>query len=153
MRSHLENSVQVWSPHLLGDIDRLEKVQRRATKSVRGLRDYSYEERLKMLKLHSLSKRRLRGDLIEVFKMVRGLSGLKFDDFFQYAEQGSTRGHRFKLFKMRSNFNKRLVFFSQRVINEWNGLNESVVEAESVNTFKNRLDGEWERSGYGYTSR
>ena len=153
VRSHLENSVQVWSPHLLGDIDRLEKVQRRATKSVRGLRDYSYEERLKMLKLHSLSKRRLRGDLIEVFKMVRGLSGLKFDDFFQYAEQGSTRGHRFKLFKMRSNFNKRLVFFSQRVINEWNGLNESVVEAESVNTFKNRLDGEWERSGYGYTSR
>ena len=131
--------------------DRLEKVQERATKSVRGLGNYSYEERLKMLKLHSLSKRRLRGDLIEVFKMVKGLSGLSFDDFFQYAEQRSTRGHRFKLFKPRYEKHKRLVFFSQRVINEWNSLSESVVEAESVNVFKNRLDGERHRSGYGYT--
>ena len=39
------------------------------------------------------------------------------------------------------------------VINVWNSLSESVVEAESVNAFKNRLDGEWHRSGYGYTSR
>ena len=71
VRSHMENSVQAWSPHLLGDIDRLEKVQERATKSVRGLGNYSYEERLRMLNLHSLSKRRLRGDFIEVFKMVK----------------------------------------------------------------------------------
>ena len=148
----MENSVQAWSPHLLGDIDRLEKVQARATKSVRGLGNYSYEERLKMLKLHSLSKRRLRGDLIEVFKMVKGLSGLNFEDFFQYAVQRNTRGHRFKLFKPRSG-PKRFVFFSQRVINVWNDLSESVVEAESLNAFKNRLDGEWHRSGYGYTSR
>ena len=153
VRAHLESSVQAWSPHLLGDIDRLEKVQRRATKSVRYLRNYTYEERLRMLKLHSLSKRRLRGDLIEVYKIVRGLSGLEFSNFFQYAEQRNTRGHRFKLFKLRSNTNKRLVFFSQRVINVWNSLSENVVEAESVNTFKNRLDREWNRSGYGYTSR
>ena len=91
--------------------------------------------------------------MIEVFNLLKGLSGLSFDDFFQYAEQRSTRGHRFKLFKPRSEKHKRLVFFSQRVINEWNSLSESVVEAESVNAFKNRLDGEWHRSGYGYTSR
>ena len=83
----------MYDPHLLGDMDRLEKVQERATKSVRGLGNYSYEERLRMLKLHSLSKRRMRGDLIEVFKIVRGLSGLSFDAFFQYARQRNTRGH------------------------------------------------------------
>ena len=88
-----------------------------------------------------------------MFKIVKGFSGLIFDNFFQYAEKGSTRGHRFKIFKLRCNTNKRSVFFSQRIINEWNNLSESVVEAESVNAFKNRLDGEWDRNGYGYTSR
>ena len=95
-----------------------------------------------MLKLHLISKIRLRGGLIEVFKIVKDFSGVIFDSCFQYAEQGSTRGHRFKIFKLRFNTNKRSVFFSQRIINEWNNLSENVVEAESVNAFKNRLDGE-----------
>ena len=51
VRSYLESSVQAWFPFLLGDIDRLTKVQRRATKLVRGLGNYAYEERLRMLKL------------------------------------------------------------------------------------------------------
>ena len=80
VRSHLESSVQTRCPYLLGDIDRLEKVQRRTSKSVRGLENYTYEERLNMLKLYLLSKRRLRGDLIEVFKIVKGFSGLIFDN-------------------------------------------------------------------------
>ena len=67
------------------------KVQRRATKSVKGLENYTYEERLKILKLHSLSKRRPSGVLMEVFKIVIGFSGLIFDTFLQYDEHGSTR--------------------------------------------------------------
>ena len=45
VQSHFESSVKAWCPYLLGDIDRLEKVQRRATKSVKGLGNYAYEER------------------------------------------------------------------------------------------------------------
>lgn len=153
VRSHLETSVQVWSPHLLGEIDRIEKVQRRATKSVRELRRFPYEERLKKLKLYTLSKRRLRGDLIEVFRIVKGFSALKVEDFFQFARVRDTRGHRFKLYKKGPNCTVRQAFFSQRIVNEWNNLPECVVNADSVNMFKNKLDKEWNRTGYGYLSR
>ena len=57
--------------------------------------------RLRILKLHLLSKSRLRGDLIEVYKIVRGFSGLRIKDFFQYADQGNNRDHRFKLVELK----------------------------------------------------
>ena len=67
------------------NIDIKEKVQMSATKSIRGLRNYSHEK-FRMLKLDLLSKRRLGRNLIENFKIVRSFSGLRFEDFFQYAE-------------------------------------------------------------------
>ena len=54
------------------DIDTLERIQRRATKIIQELRNFSYEERLKNCGLTSLEKRRLRGDKIEVFKILNG---------------------------------------------------------------------------------
>ena len=66
----MEYAHAVWSPHKKKDMEAIENVQRRATKMVPGLNDKSYEDRLKELKLPSLSYRRLRGDMIEVFKLV-----------------------------------------------------------------------------------
>ena len=68
--SHVD--VQFWSPNYRKDIGMLESVQRRMTKRIQGMRDIPYERRLRMLNLHSLERRRLRGDLIEVFKWYRG---------------------------------------------------------------------------------
>jgi hypothetical protein len=124
VRPQLEYCVQAWSPYYVKDIDCLEKVQRRATKMVPELKELSYEERLKQLNLYSLERRRLRGDLIETFKILKGLDKVNAEQFFSINATGRTRGHSMKLFKsgMKKGLLCRKHFFSQRVINEWNGL-------------------------------
>ena len=73
VRPHLEYCMQVWSPYLRRDIDLIEGVQRRATKMIVGWDDErSYEDRLALCKLQTLECRRLCGDLIQVFKILKG---------------------------------------------------------------------------------
>jgi len=70
---HLEYCVQAWSPYFK-DMECLEQVQKRATKLINGFKNLSYENSLKRLKLTTLEKRRLRGDLIKTFKIITGES-------------------------------------------------------------------------------
>jgi len=81
------------------------------------LKNLPYEERLIELRLWSLKERRVRTDLIEVYKMVNGNSGMSFDRFFEYDTNGRTRGHSKKLRKKRSNTDLRKYFFTDRIIN------------------------------------
>ena len=69
--------------YLRKDIDMLEKIQRRATKLIPGLRDLRYEERLKECGLTTLETRRLRGDQIEVFKILNGYENIDSNIFFK----------------------------------------------------------------------
>ena len=82
VRPRLEYCVQVWSPYHRGDINMLERIQKRATKMIVGFQNYSYEERLRKTGLQCLEERRIRGDLIQVYKMIRGMDKLDYNKFF-----------------------------------------------------------------------
>ena len=82
VRPRLEYAIQAWFPYLKRDIDCLEKIQCRATKLVKGMKNLSYEQTLCNLGLLTLAARRLRGDLIETYKIVTGKENIKIEDFF-----------------------------------------------------------------------
>ena len=120
VRPHLEYCVAAWSPHLLQDTSTVESVQHRATRLLSHMRHLEYEERLKILDLPSLSYRRLRGDLILVYKSIHNDTLLKPILPLETVRLHNTRGHPLRLKKQHCNTSIRKFFFSERVINHWN---------------------------------
>jgi hypothetical protein len=146
VRPHLDYCVQAWRPHLEKDVEILERVQRRMTRMVEGCKDISYEKRLKMLGLTTLGTRRVRADLIEVYKIFKGLDKVEEKDFFQRNREGinyhngRTRGNVFKLQKRRFRLDVAKYNFGNRVVNEWNRLPDRIVKIEGLGNFKGELD-------------
>ena len=79
------------------DIESVGKIQKRATKLITELKDLSYTERLKKLKLPSLAHRRKRGDMIQTFKIIKGIKDILSERIFKVCTSSSTRGHSLKL--------------------------------------------------------
>jgi hypothetical protein len=144
IRPHLEYAVQFWSPHMRGDIAKLERVQHRATKLIPQLRHLSYEDRLKELGLTTLEQRRLRGQLIETFKYLKGFNNVSPVGLFDRDYNVRTRNNGAKLVGKRFATTIAEHFFPIAISRIWNNLPAAVVAAESVNAFKNRLDKHWE---------
>ncbi|MBY0580626.1 MAG: reverse transcriptase family protein [Rickettsiales bacterium] len=143
IRPHLEFAVQAWSPFLKQDIDKIEKIQKRATKLAPTIRKLSYEARLNIMQLTSLEERRLRGDLIQQYKIQHGHDKINWvaNDCENALEEGPClRQHKFKMRKPFSRNTFRYHFFQNRVANAWNSLPSEIIEATSINNFKNKLD-------------
>ena len=82
VRPHLEYCVQFWSPYLRKDVVALETVQRKFTRMIPGIKGLTYEERLNSLDSYSPEFRRMRADLIEVYKILKGIDKVNADQMF-----------------------------------------------------------------------
>ena len=142
-RSQLDYASVIWNPYKEKYNEQIEKVQRRATKTLPNLKKLFYVERLKQLKLPCLKYRRIRGDLIEVYNIITG----SYDEHLlkkivktkeDSGVRHSRRDHNLKTQTYKTNYRKN--FFSLRITHIWNKLPHYVVNASSLNSFKNSVD-------------
>ena len=153
VRSHLDYCCPVWSPYRRGDIATVEKVQKKATKMIPALKNLSHRDRLKACNMSTLHYRRLRGDIIETYKILSGKYDAKLAPKFDLSGIQTTRGSDLRIFKTRSKYDLRKFYFTNRVVDAWNSLPNWIVTAYSTNTFKRRLDRYWQDQEIVYDFR
>ena len=122
VRPHIEYGSQVWNSHLNKHIDYLENIQHRSTKSAPGLSMLTYEGRPRKIGFPTLAYRRIKGDMIETFKIISQKYDPEVNDFIKLREDSCTRGHKYKIFKNKSRLDCQEKIF----LYESSGIVESV---------------------------
>ncbi|CAF1106835.1 unnamed protein product [Brachionus calyciflorus] len=142
VRPHIEYAIWAWHPTFEKEKLELERVQKRATKLVRNLKQLDYDSRLKALKLTNLEERRKRGDLIEFFKILSKNVDYDLTNPVKYRPNAyNLRGHSMRVTKeLVKKCKIRDNFLTNRVVNDWNKLPQEIISAKTVNSFKAKLD-------------
>ena len=139
VRPVVEYAKAVWCPYKRKDINEIEKIQRHFTRCIVGMRELDYSQRLRKLDLPSLEFRRVRGDMLECFEFVHNFyDPLTTNNLITHS--ANTRPNPFKITKQRALHNPYQYFFTNRIVNLWNQLPSVVVNAKSINSFKNKID-------------
>ena len=124
IRPYVEYCIWVCGAQHRKDVEILERVQRRATKMMRGLQHLPYKDRLRELGLFNLEKRRLWGDLIAAFQYLKVAYKQEESQLFERVDNSRTRGNGFKLEEGRFGLDIRGKFFTKRVVRCWNSCPE-----------------------------
>ena len=149
VRPHLEYCVSVWYPLLKKYEELIENVLRLASKLIPGLSNFSYPDRLRAIDIPSMKYRGIRGDMIQVYKILQ-CEDESLKALFSVDSTSITRGHKFKLKKPFVKNKLRKHFFSIRVTNDWNSLPPGVVNAVSLDSFKTKLGKIWSGKKYEF---
>ena len=143
VRPILETNTVIWSPYLKQDVKSVESIQISFLKSICrrcSIPASTYQDRLDKLGVETLEYRRWKFDLILVYKIINNLVDLKFSDFFSFfSSPYQLRRHKFFLKSFQSHYDVRKNFFSNRIVNLWNSLPESIVDAPTLITFRKKL--------------
>ena len=86
--------------------------------------------------------RRRRGDMLETYKIVTNKVNVNKNHFFDFSN-APTRGHQYKIRKLKSTKLVKSQTFSQRVINDCKSLPQEVIHASTINEFKAKIDYHW----------
>ena len=119
----------------------LERIQRRATKMIRGLEHFSYDDRLKELGLFNLEKRRLQGDLLTAFQYLEEVYKQEGNQVSVWIDSGKKRENGFKIKEGRFRLDVSGKFLTERLVRCWNRLPREAADTLSLEVFKARLDG------------
>ena len=150
VRSVLEYANCIWSPLLKRQSIDVENVQRRATKLLPITQNMSYLERLKFLKLPTLKYRRIRGDLIQLYKIINEIDNIDYRMFFNVSHVNFTRGDKYKIYITGNSTCVRKNSFISRTVKNWNNLTFNAKSSKSINAFKTAIDRELHNMKFDY---
>ena len=140
IRPLLDFGARLWNVGYIGDVRKLERIQRRWLMQTAGMGDAPYGERLQTLRLFSVYGRMLRGDLIKIWQTFHPRVDVGLQGLLDLQSHSATRTNGYKLAVPRCYTEARRRFWSVRCVGRWNALPAGVVQAPTVETFKRKLD-------------